>query len=300
MIVDNLPKPSTLGGRIEAELRSSACTIQVNRYHWDEPREAIFKPDTPIVDIVLSRRSADLAGTFLEASHRQPRRVGDILFMPPSFTLHSRWDRGERRSMCCVLDAATFGDFFEFDWQDRRLEGSLDVCNGIVRGTMMRLVNEALSPGFASELLIEALSTVLAVELRRHFEMIDPEDAAREGGLSATQLRRVREAIEEEDADRLITVAELARCEGMSVRHFSRLFRAATGSTVSDFAALIRVDRAKSMLSDDRVLIKEVAYRCGFQSASSFSFAFRRATSLTPQQFRLARLGDQRAAGMSQ
>lgn len=293
MIIDELPKPKALAGSVEAEIRSSASIIQVNNYHWDEHREAIFRPETPIIDIVLSRQLADLDGRFLESPHQQPRTVGDILFMPPRYTLHSRWAPGERRSMCCVLDAATFADFFEIDWEDARLASSLNVRNGFIRATMMRLVSEALAPAFASSLLVESLSTALVVELRRHFEMVDPEDVTREGGLSPVQLKRIRDTIEDEDKTHVLTtVADLARSEAMSVRHFSRLFRASTGKTMSDFTAQIRLDRAKALLADHRLQIKEIAYRCGFQNSSSFSFAFRRSTKLTPQQYRTALLGD--------
>src|SRR3546814_8793352 len=116
---------------------------------------AVVKADAPIIDILLSRRFAELDASFLESSRPEPRPVGDILFMPPNYTLHSRWDRGDRRSMCCVLDASAFSDLFEFDWEDKRLAASLDISNGFIRGTMMRLVGEALTPGFASELLVE-------------------------------------------------------------------------------------------------------------------------------------------------
>src|SRR3546814_435159 len=290
MIVDDLPKPQTLEGTVEYQVQSRASVVQINRYSWREPREAVFKADAPIIDILLSRRFAELDASFLESSRPEPRPVGDILFMPPNYTLHSRWDRGDRRSMCCVLDASAFSDLFEFDWEDKKLAASLDISNGFIRGTMMRLVGEALSPGFASELLVESLSTALAVELRRHFDILDPEDVSREGGLSSSQVRRIRERLEEEDANNPITVAELAQREGLSVRHFSRLFRVSTGKAVSDYVAEVRIKRAKTRLADDRVLIKEIAYRCGFQSSSSFSSAFRRATSLTPQQFRSSRL----------
>src|SRR3546814_8719936 len=84
--------------------------------------------------------------------------------------------------------------------------------------------------------------------------------------------------------------SELGKREGVSVRHFARPFRVSTGKAVSDYVAEVRIKRAKTLLADDRVLIKEIAYRCGFQSSSSFSSAFHRATSLTPQQFRSSRL----------
>src|SRR3546814_8617691 len=103
-----------------------------------------------------------------------------------------------------LLDASAFSDLFEFDWEDKKLAASLDISNGFIRGTMMRLVGEALSPGFASELLVESLSTALAVELRRHFDILDPEDVSREGGLSSSQVRRIRERLEEEDANNQI------------------------------------------------------------------------------------------------
>ena len=292
MIVDCLPKPSSLAGTVECEARSPSSVIQINRYSWNEPREAVFKPETPIIDIVLSRRRASLDCSFLELSRPESRRVGDILFMPPGYTLHSRWDRGDRRSMCCVFDPASVSDLFDFDWGDRKLFASLNIDNAVIRGTMMRLVYETLEPQFASALLIESLCTALAVELRRHFDILDNEDVPLEGegGLSPNQLRRIRESLEDEDASNPTTVAQLARDEGMSVRHFSRLFRASTGTTVSDYAAQIRIERAMRLLCEERLLIKEIAFRCGFQSSSSFSSAFRRATSLTPQQYRVAQL----------
>lgn len=294
MIVDSLPKPPTLEGLVEYEVRSPASTVQINRYSWDEPRETLFKPDAPIINIVLSRRCADVAASFVEASRLEPRRVGDILFMPANYTLHSRLDSGEQRSMCCVFDDKSVDDLFEFDWEDRQLVASLNIDNSFVRGIMMRLVREALEPHFASALLVESLSMALAVELRRHFDLLnnkgDRDDARRQGGLSYDQLRRVREKLEEEDASEPATVASLARSENMSVRHFFRLFHASTGTTVSEYAAELRIERAKSLLADDRLLIKEIAYRCGFQSSSSFSSAFRRAAGLTPLQFRSALL----------
>lgn len=295
MIVDSLPKPAALAGTVEHEARSAASVVQINRYSWSEPREATFRPDTPIIDMVLRRRRADLDCAFLESAHPEPRPVGDILFMPPGRTLHSRWDRGERRSMCCVFEPSDVLDLFDMDWEERRLSASLGIENGFIRSILMRLAQETLLPRFAGALMIESLSVALAVELRRHFELTGPDDravdGAAEGGLGPEQLRRVRESLEEEDAANPVSIAMLARREGISVRHFSRLFRATTGRTLSACAAQARIERAKRLLADERMLIKAIAFRCGFHNASSFSSAFRRATSLTPQQYRSARLG---------
>lgn len=291
MIVDPLPKPPALDGRIEAQLSSCVGIAQVNRYSWRESREALFKPDTPIIDVVLARRGADLEGSFVEGGRELRRRAGDIIFMPPEYTLHSRWKAGDRRSMCCVFNRDAYSDLLDVDWHDRKLAASLNVENGYIRSLMLRMVNEVLEPGFASALLVELLATALLVEIRRHFDRLDYEDPAT-GGLGHDQLRRIRERLEEEDANNTVSVTDLARQQGISVRHFSRLFRESTGKTVSEYAAEIRLNRAKALLSNSDSLIKEIAFECGFQSASSFSSAFRRATKLTPQQFRAARLVD--------
>src|SRR3546814_7646747 len=58
------------------------------------------------------------------------------------------------------------------------------------------------------------------------------------------------------------------------------------------FAAERRIARAKALLaerssSERGPAIKEIAYRCGFETAAAFSVAFRRATGVTPRQYRL-------------
>src|SRR3546814_19788564 len=108
---------------------------------------------------------------------------------------------------------------------------------------------------WSSDVCSSDRSTALAVELRRHFDILDPEDVSREGGLSSSQVRRIREWLEEEDANNPITVAELAQREGLSVRHFSRLFRVSTGKAVSDYVAEVRIKRAKR--SEERRVGKE-------------------------------------------
>jgi AraC family transcriptional regulator len=288
MATDSLPKPSTLDGTVEVEVLVPHGTVQVNRYHWDEGGEAVFKSDVVIVDIALQPQCAPLECSYLETA-REYRRVGDILVMAPDFTLHSRWDRGDRRSMCCALYTGGFHEKLDIDWGDCELQAALNMSSNSVRTTMLRIADEVLLPAFASEVLVESLCTALIVELHRHFSRVAPDDGRVAGGLSAENIRTIREMFEESRGQGP-SVYELARRHDMSVRHFSRLFRKSTGETISDFAARIILNRAKSLLSDRRNLIKQVAYDCGFKSTSAFSFGFRRATGVTPQQFRDASL----------
>src|SRR3546814_19837809 len=116
MIVDDLPKPQTLEGTVEYQVQSRASVVQINRYSWREPREAVFKAAAPISDILLSSRFAELDASFIESCWPESRPDGAIPFMHCNTTLHRRWVRGERRYMCRLLAAYAFSSPFQFAW----------------------------------------------------------------------------------------------------------------------------------------------------------------------------------------
>jgi AraC family transcriptional regulator len=101
-------------------------------------------------------------------------------------------------------------------------------------------------------------------------------------------MRLVQDRIEQPGA--LPAVAELAEACGISTRHFFRMFRETTGTTLSSFAAERRLARAKALLASHRASVKQIAWQCGFETAAAFSAAFRRATGVTPKEYRRAML----------
>jgi two-component system response regulator YesN len=67
------------------------------------------------------------------------------------------------------------------------------------------------------------------------------------------------------------------------------MFQQSLNRTLHGHLQSVRADQAKAMLADRAVSVKEVARRLNFSSEHYFSRFFRRATGLTPTQFRLAR-----------
>jgi AraC family transcriptional regulator len=59
-------------------------------------------------------------------------------------------------------------------------------------------------------------------------------------------------------------------------------------ATFADYAAARRVARARALLASARPPIKEIAWRCGFDTAAAFSAAFRRDVGVTPSEYRRA------------
>ena len=107
------------------------------------------------------------------------------------------------------------------------------------------------------------------------------------GGLAPGSLRRVIDYIEA-DLSRPFTIEGLAQVAGVSPRHFIRAFRESAGLTPLRFVYGLRLERAKEFLLDPRRTATEIALDCGFSHAQHFSTAFKKATGVTPSDFRRA------------
>ena len=86
--------------------------------------------------------------------------------------------------------------------------------------------------------------------------------------------------------DRPLTLPTLSSHLGASPRHLQRLFKAHFDIGVKQYIIETRVDFAIEDLAATLVPIHQVARQCGFQDPSAFAYQFRKATGLTPKEFR--------------
>jgi AraC-like DNA-binding protein len=87
-----------------------------------------------------------------------------------------------------------------------------------------------------------------------------------------------------------VTVGALAEAAQMSASHFNRLFKRYTGYSPMDYLRALRVQKARELLADPGLSIKEVAGLSGFGDPFVFSKTFRRVDGLTPSAYREALL----------
>lgn len=80
---------------------------------------------------------------------------------------------------------------------------------------------------------------------------------------------------------------EVANHFGYHQNYFSKLIKAETGWSFSDYLAHIRLDKAKVLLLDSSYTITEVSRKIGYQDSLYFSRKFRKQTGLSPTEFRL-------------
>jgi AraC-like DNA-binding protein len=83
-----------------------------------------------------------------------------------------------------------------------------------------------------------------------------------------------------------ISLEEISNHICISPFHFSRIFKRETGYSPYEYVTMIRLNHAKALLKTTKLLIKEIAFECGFSSETNFVIAFKNHTKITPSKFR--------------
>lgn len=84
-----------------------------------------------------------------------------------------------------------------------------------------------------------------------------------------------------------VNIEALARRLGMAYSHFRQAFRAQTGFAPWQYVLNLRLAHARRALASSDITLDELAGRLGFSSGFHLSTAFKQATGLAPQQWRL-------------
>ena len=82
-----------------------------------------------------------------------------------------------------------------------------------------------------------------------------------------------------------ITVADVAKVACLSLHHFKRTFHDLFGVSPHQFLVSRRLARAKQLLEDDSLTIREVCAAVGFDNTSSFIRLFKTHTGTTPGKY---------------
>ncbi|WP_027897446.1 helix-turn-helix domain-containing protein [Zestomonas thermotolerans] len=279
----------------EASLRKQGFDIRLEHAHWPSAGTALIKlQKNCLVRMLLTPSGLACNGTAHNfgsfdghAAHRF-KPLGQLLFIPHGTEFHLKHGAYQQKSLICMFNPADLGALaaFHWDWNSRACEEMLNLQSLYLQATLQRLAEEITAPGFASELHIECLLTSIALELHREF--LHDRSGEEDGKLSPGQLRLLRDMLEA-GPDEDTSLRRLATACSLPARQLSTRFKNTTGKTLRRYAAEIRIRKAMVLLTDPRLLIKQVAYGAGFQNAAAFTAAFRKEVGLTPEEFRRQR-----------
>ncbi len=131
---------------------------------------------------------------------------------------------------------------------------------------------------------VDKLCYWLTAVLKRFFDCLFDRECAEE----RNPMPRVLAYLRRNSAHR-IALEDAAEQAHLSPSYFSRLFRAQTGRTFSDYVTRLRVENAKRLLGRPELDMAQIAAQTGFYDQSHFTHAFKNVTGLTPGAYRRRR-----------
>jgi AraC family transcriptional regulator len=157
----------------------------------------------------------------------------------------------------------------------------------MIRHIGLAILSEMVAETAAGRMLVETSALALAARLAHSYA--EPLSVRRQRvsshRLDQIRLHRVLDHIAEH-LDENITVTQLASVACLSPFHFARMFRASMGIAPHRYVSQQRLERAMVLLAEGKQPLSDIALSSQFSSQASFNRAFRRATGMTPGEYR--------------
>lgn len=158
--------------------------------------------------------------------------------------------------------------------------------NTALIGLISLIELELFRPGLVADMIAEQAMRSMALILSG----VDPNGFLAESDritIPPVRLKRVIDFIEANLAEPL-TLELLAHIAGLSVFHFARVFRRATGLSPYRYVSERRLLRAQRLLMARDMAVQDIAPLCGFPRHANFTAAFSRARGMSPSRYREA------------
>lgn len=273
---------------VAAHLDARIAKVQVSDFIWKEGEEIHQVNDNFIIGYRPYPAQVTVAA---QLNNGRLQSFGQLMFFPAKVeVVTDPANCNERvRNIRCHFNAEWLRQIWRSmpQWESSSLGRCFDMRNLRIEQAIQRLGYEALNPGFASTLMVESLSTTIAIEIVRHFNASPDSMRVRtqEGKLSDADISRIVEYIDSCE-NHCPNIDEIANVCDISPAHLRRSFKRTTGRTVHDAVEKIRLRKAQNLLVSTDLPLKVISYRLGFANSSTFSSTFRRASSETPSDYR--------------
>lgn len=86
--------------------------------------------------------------------------------------------------------------------------------------------------------------------------------------------------------DQPIKVQDVAEHFGYNEKYLTTMFHKNTGRSIKQFIMDVKMDRARTLLTDSNFPVSEIAFSLGFRSVQQFSSVFRKEEGMPPSDYR--------------
>jgi AraC-like DNA-binding protein len=97
----------------------------------------------------------------------------------------------------------------------------------------------------------------------------------------------------QDNSEEPLSVADVAHRVTLHPDYLGKVFRNATGMTLTEYIARVRVENAKERLPERSCRVAEVAFAAGFQSLAQFNRDFKKYAGMCPSRYRASLLTGQ-------
>jgi AraC-like DNA-binding protein/mannose-6-phosphate isomerase-like protein (cupin superfamily) len=201
---------------------------------------------------------------------------GRMAYVPPNtgHIFRSAPTKGER--LICMIDQTCWKSAETHSYQATLLPAS-QLCKELLFYLLLNPKTKNASP-LIDAFVCTVVESLEAPSLETPFLI---EHA--EGSVARPELKKALK-IAREGFTTDLSVTELARLSGLSVRNMSRLFLTELGVTPKQLLMSLRIDLAKELLLAGST-VTETAYGVGYQSLSQFIQSFRQITGQIPSEY---------------
>ncbi|WP_244562174.1 helix-turn-helix domain-containing protein [Bradyrhizobium lablabi] len=162
---------------------------------------------------------------------------------------------------------------------------SLYFENNNLKATLLKLQSVLDGSGIDDHAYAQTLGLLLLWELRHAADPQSPQLKPLRGGLTAFQLRRIKEFVDAHTTKE-IGISDLANLVGLSQFHLIRAFKNSVGLSPYQYVLSARISAAKELLSNSDRSIADVALAVGFTDSSQLNRVFLKLIGVTPTAFR--------------